>query len=121
MADGCQTVIRNGYQPERSVQNGIGHVAVQVPKTRDLSVSRIHLTSSLLLGLSGPGALGRAATALALTLRDIDRRLPGGTDPPFTRICREAGISDAGFAQAELAKGLRSEPIILGRQSESSL
>jgi transposase-like protein len=48
LADGRQVVVRNGYQPERTVTTGIGDVAVQVPKTRDRSGSGIHFTSNLL-------------------------------------------------------------------------
>ena len=35
--DGRRAVVRNGYLPERSVQTGIGEVAVRVPKVRDRS------------------------------------------------------------------------------------
>lgn len=48
LADGRQAVVRNGHQPERTVQTGIGDVAVQVPKTRDRSGAGVHFTSSLL-------------------------------------------------------------------------
>ncbi|WP_198004669.1 transposase, partial [Thioalkalivibrio sp. ALE20] len=37
LPDGRRAVVRNGYQPERRVQTGIGDVPVQVPKTRDRS------------------------------------------------------------------------------------
>jgi len=46
--DGRRAVVRNGYQPERTVQTGIGDVAVQVPRTRDRSGSGAHFTSNLL-------------------------------------------------------------------------
>lgn len=46
--DGRRAVVRNGYQPERRVQTGIGDVPVQVPKTRDRSGSGIHFTSNVL-------------------------------------------------------------------------
>src|SRR5699024_6652038 len=48
LPDGRQAVVRNGYLPERSVQTGIGAVAVQVPKARDRSGSGARFTSSLL-------------------------------------------------------------------------
>lgn len=32
--DGRAAVVRNGYQPERAIQTGIGPVTVQVPKVR---------------------------------------------------------------------------------------
>ena len=32
---GRQTVVRNGYLPERNIQTGIGEVAVKVPRVRD--------------------------------------------------------------------------------------
>ena len=34
LPDGRRAVVRNGYQPKRRIQTGIGDVAVQVPKTR---------------------------------------------------------------------------------------
>jgi len=37
LEDGRQAVVRNGYLPERTVQTGIGDVAVRVPKVRDRS------------------------------------------------------------------------------------
>ena len=46
--DGRRAVVRNGYQPARTVQTGIGDVDVQLPKTRDRSGSGIHFTSNLL-------------------------------------------------------------------------
>ena len=33
-ANGRARVVRNGYQPEREIQTGIGPVTVQVPKVR---------------------------------------------------------------------------------------
>ena len=32
---GRRNVVRNGYQPERQVLNGVGPVSVKLPKTRD--------------------------------------------------------------------------------------
>lgn len=34
LPDGRAAVVRSGYQPERNVQTGIGHVTVQIPKVR---------------------------------------------------------------------------------------
>ncbi|MEF3077276.1 transposase, partial [Methylobacter sp. Wu1] len=34
-------VVRNGYLPERSIQTGLGDIAVKVPKVRDRSGSGI--------------------------------------------------------------------------------
>ena len=48
LPDGRQAVVRNGYQPERRLQTGVGDVPVQVPKTRDRSGSGIHFSSALL-------------------------------------------------------------------------
>lgn len=48
LADGRQAVVRNGYLPERTIQTGIGDVAVKVPKVRDRSGSGIHFNSHLL-------------------------------------------------------------------------
>lgn len=48
LTNGCQVVVRNGYLPERTVQTGIGSVAVKVPKVRDRSDSGIKFNSSIL-------------------------------------------------------------------------
>ncbi len=45
--DGRQAVVRNGYQPERSIQTGLGDIKVKVPKVRDRSKSGIKFNSSL--------------------------------------------------------------------------
>ena len=45
---GRQVVVRNGYLPERTIQTGIGNVAVQVPKVRDRSGRGIKFNSRLL-------------------------------------------------------------------------
>ncbi len=34
---GRRAVVRNGYQPERTLFTGVGEVAVKIPKTRDRS------------------------------------------------------------------------------------
>lgn len=45
---GRQAVVRNGYLPERTVQTGVGDVAVKVPKVRDRSGSGVKFNSALL-------------------------------------------------------------------------
>jgi len=44
---GRQTVVRNGYLPEREIVTGVGSVAVKVPKVRDRSGGGIKFNSSL--------------------------------------------------------------------------
>jgi putative transposase len=44
---GRQTVVRNGYLPEREIVTGVGNVAVKVPKVRDRSGGGIKFNSSL--------------------------------------------------------------------------
>ncbi len=46
-ADGKQRVVRNGYLPERTIQTGIGDVAVKAPRVRDRA-GEIKFSSSLL-------------------------------------------------------------------------
>lgn len=48
LPDGRASVVRNGYLPERSIQTGIGDVAVQVPKGRDRAGQGRKFTSSLI-------------------------------------------------------------------------
>ena len=43
-----QAVVRNGYQPSRSILTGLGEVDVQLPKTRDRSDQGLVFRSSLL-------------------------------------------------------------------------
>ena len=47
LEDGHRAVVRNGYQPERSLQTGIGPVPVKIPKVRDRSGSGIKFNSLL--------------------------------------------------------------------------
>jgi len=48
LEDGRRTVVRNGYLPSRTIQTGIGEVAIKVPKIRDRSGEGIKFNSSLL-------------------------------------------------------------------------
>ncbi|WP_240141480.1 transposase [Nitrosomonas sp. HPC101] len=41
-------VVRNGYLPERTIQTGLGDMAVKVPKVRDRSGFGIKFSSSLI-------------------------------------------------------------------------
>jgi putative transposase len=44
---GRQTVVRNGYLPEREIVTGVGNVAVKIPKVRDRSGGGIKFNSAL--------------------------------------------------------------------------
>lgn len=46
--DGKQAVVRNGYLPQRSIQSGLGDIAVKVPKVRDRSGQGIKFNSALI-------------------------------------------------------------------------
>ena len=46
--EGRRMVIRNGYLPERTIQTGIGDIAVKAPWVRDRSGSGIRFTSAIL-------------------------------------------------------------------------
>lgn len=48
LVDGRQAIVRNGYLPERTIQTGVGDVAIKVPKVRDRSKQGIKFNSSLL-------------------------------------------------------------------------
>lgn len=48
LEDGRRAVVRNGYQPKRTVQTGIGDVEVRVPKVRDRSGEGARFHSALL-------------------------------------------------------------------------
>ena len=45
---GRRQVVRNGYLPERTIQSGIGDIAVKAPRVRDRSGSGIRFTSQIL-------------------------------------------------------------------------
>ncbi|MEW7976064.1 MAG: transposase, partial [Candidatus Sedimenticola endophacoides] len=45
--EGQQAVVRNGHLPERTIQTGLGDVAVKVPKVRDRSGQGIKFNSKL--------------------------------------------------------------------------
>ena len=45
-----QRVVRNGYKPERTIQTGIGEVAVKAPRVRDRE-GEIKFRSSILPGI----------------------------------------------------------------------
>ena len=45
---GRRQVIRNGYLPERTIQSGIGDIAIKAPRVRDLGGSGIRFTSAIL-------------------------------------------------------------------------
>ena len=45
---GRRLVIRNGYLPERTIQSGIGDIAVKAPRVRDRGGSGIRFTSAIL-------------------------------------------------------------------------
>lgn len=47
-SQGRRAVVRNGYLPERTIQTGVGEVAIKVPKTRDRGGAGIKFNSSLL-------------------------------------------------------------------------
>lgn len=48
LPDGRAAVVRNGYLPERTIQTGIGDVAIRVPKVRDRSGQGNRFSSALL-------------------------------------------------------------------------
>jgi putative transposase len=45
---GLQRVVRNGYQPERTIQTGIGDIPVKVPKVRDRKQEGVKFNSALI-------------------------------------------------------------------------
>jgi len=44
---GQKGIVRNGYLPERTIQTGLGNVAVRIPKIRDRTGQKIKFNSSL--------------------------------------------------------------------------
>src|SRR5690554_4889818 len=92
---GRQAIVRNGYLPERTVQTGVGDVAVKVPKVRDRSGSGVKFNSALL-----PPYLKRA--------KSVDELIPW----LYLR-----GVSTGDFQEAlgalvgEQAKGLSASTI----------
>jgi len=48
LSDGRAAIVRNGYLPQRTVQTGVGDIAIRVPKVRDRSHGGVKFNSSLL-------------------------------------------------------------------------
>jgi hypothetical protein len=86
LPDGRDRLVRHGRGPERTVQTGIGPVAVARVKIRDRGRDGRGGPGPLLVG--DPAALGetppqpRRAPAGSLPARGLDRRLPGGAGRP---------------------------------------
>ena len=57
---GRAAVVRNGYQPERDIQTGIGPVTVKVPNVRSRDGNPVSFRSARSLSGSDPGAASRA-------------------------------------------------------------
>ena len=45
--NGQQRVVRNGHQPERTIQTGLGDIDVKIPKVRDRKKEGIKFNSAL--------------------------------------------------------------------------
>ena len=80
LADGRDRVVRHGHGPERTIQTGIGPVAVSRVKLRDRGAGRrsdsLHLVDLAAVGAAHeePGC----AAAGSVSAWRLDRRLPGG-------------------------------------------
>jgi transposase-like protein len=59
--NGHKSIVRNGYLPKRSLQTGLGDIAIEVPRTRDRSGEGVVFSSKLL-----PPYLKRTASLEAL-------------------------------------------------------
>ena len=46
--EGLQRIVKNGYQPERSIQTGLGDIDVKIPKVRDRKKEGIKFNSALI-------------------------------------------------------------------------
>tara|TARA_A100000171_G_C2137907_1_gene151918 strand:- start:1802 stop:2239 length:438 start_codon:yes stop_codon:yes gene_type:complete len=66
---GRQAIVRNGYLPERTVQTGVGDVAVKVPKVRDRSGSGVKFNSALLPPLCAAEAAADGRIKFLLIIR----------------------------------------------------
>jgi transposase-like protein len=60
-ASGRAAVVRNGYQPEREIQTGIGPVTVKVPKVRSRDGEPVSFRSALVPPYVGKSARLEAA------------------------------------------------------------
>jgi putative transposase len=94
---GLRQVVRNGHLPERSIQTGIGSIAVKIPRLRDRSGSGIKYTSNLV-----PRYLRRT--------KNIEELLPvlylkgistGDFEEALTSI---VGINAAGFSSTTITR-----------------
>jgi putative transposase len=62
LINGKKAIVRNGYQPERTLQTGLGNISVKVPKVRDRSKQGVKFNSQLV-----PPYLHRIIYRLRLT------------------------------------------------------
>ena len=46
--EGLQRIVKNGYQPERTIQTGLGDIEVKIPKVRDRKKEGIKFNSALI-------------------------------------------------------------------------
>ena len=65
-----QRVVRNGYRPERSIQTGIGEVAVKVPRARSGRGDQVSIKHPA--GLPAPHTQHRRAAALVVLEGALD-------------------------------------------------
>ena len=98
--NGQQRVVRNGHQPERTIQTGLGDIDVKIPKVRDRKQEGIKFNSALV-----PPYLKRAKNIEELIpwlyLRGIST---GDMQPALTSLL---GENAKGLSAKCLAKSYR--------------
>ena len=46
--EGLQRIVKNGHQPERTIQTGLGDIEVKIPKVRDRKKEGVKFNSALI-------------------------------------------------------------------------
>ena len=104
---GRTAVVRNGYQPARDLQTGIGPVTVKVPKIRSRDRKPVSFHSALVPPYVRKTASLGSGAAMAVSEGDCHRRDAAGAGSAAGR--RSQGfIGEYGIApEADVAAGIR--------------
>jgi len=90
-----QRVVRNGYRAQRTIQTGIGEVAVKAPRARPSRGDQVSFKHSA--GLPATDAQHRRAAALVILERSLDGRFLRSVSGPVGKDAR--GLSAANISR----------------------
>ena len=104
---GRSRVVRNGYQPQREIQTGIGPVTVKVPKVRSRTGDAVSFRSALVPPYRAQEPTGGSGAAVAVSEGHFERGDALGAGG-VARATSERPIGQYGVAaEATVARGVR--------------